>query len=208
MNIEEIQAIIPVGFYSGPAGRSEADELYVHDGMSLLSRALAEVAGAGIAKAVIAITDVALPPRWISAAVQASLRDLETLGLPALQTEVMYLGRCATIDDAIACAMSCVTTPWAAVICPLLKVGRPGGLSQVLNAAQTADSAVIGIARTDWETAIQLCSLTLWEISQLRLKNIARKMTSRWFMPGAQFFLWHRRRWMVFRPTPLTRTKL
>ena len=161
MNISDIQAIIPVGFNTfGDAGNND-DELFVADGISLLCRALGEVAGAGISKALIAVAYSDVLPRWVSSAVQECQRNLEAFQLPLLQIEILYLGGCSRLDDGVAFAMSCLTTPWAAVICPLAHQPDMTGLSLIAEAALALNKPVIGIAQTNWATAIQLCTLAL-----------------------------------------------
>lgn len=163
MDITDIQAIIPVGFNTGLGLGNAPNELFLVDGISLLCRALGEVAGAGISKALLVVSYADALPRWLSPAVQECQVELETLGLPVLKIETLYLNRCDRLDDGVAFAMSCVTTPWAAVICPLVHLPDLTGLSLVLEAAQTSDRAAIGVSDADWETAIQLCALTLSE---------------------------------------------
>jgi hypothetical protein len=158
MNRDDITAIIPLGFARDTADGSPA-ELYEVDGISLLCRALAEVAGSGVTKVLMAVTYSGAVPAWVPSALGACQDKLGAFGLPKLQIEIQYLEGCTRMDAAIGLAMARLKRQWAAVICPLANLPDLTALSLVIEAAESLDRAVIGITQTKWEMAIQLCTL-------------------------------------------------
>lgn len=179
MESSEIQAIIPVGFNYEREADLIPSELFLVDNISLLSRALWEVANAGILKATIVAPNFGVAPNWLEAIVAACVADLSAVGMLAPEVEKLFIRNCYRMDDALRFAIACSKTNWVALICPLIQFPDLNGLNQLIGAAKTSGLPIVGVAETSWETAIQLCKVSQSDESQLQRVDLYCPVTDR-----------------------------
>lgn len=153
----DITAILPLGLWPMPGRPAEPAELCAADGESLLTRALSEVAQAGMTRAILAVATQRFRPRWLRAALHEATRGLaaEKLALPRMRT--LLIEQADSADDLVLQGLIHAETLWSALIAPLCVQPDDRGLAEVRDAVAGSGQPAVMLAPAGWEAAIQLC---------------------------------------------------